>query len=176
MKVSPYLLVVLFTITLMQSQGQVKKTIYRTRIEFLNGEIAKGYLFALNDSNIQISTSFKPFSDTIFAIHQIKKISLRKKNAKGNGFLIGMASGAVVGAVIGYASYSPPPPCVGGFCINLFDGPDYSALGGAILGSLTGGMLGLAAGARYKKYVINGDIAKYNNLRNNTVLFVNVKK
>lgn len=174
MKASHYILLVLFTIIFFQAKSQLKKTVYRAKIELQNGEMVKGLLYALNDSSITIIKSIKPAKDTTFAISQIKEIRLRKKSAGVKGFAFGAASGAVIGSLIGYISYSPPA-CDGTFfCIDF--GPGFSALGGAFIGTVSGGILGLATGASYKKFVINGDIAKYNNLRNNTVLFMNAKK
>lgn len=172
MKTARFLLLVLFTAISISTQAQGKENIYRIQIKFLNGDIVKGYLIALNDSSITLIQSIKHAKDTTFSISQIKDIRLRKKHAVGTGFLAGSVSGGITGAFIGYGSYSPCDDT--SWCLDA--GPELSALGGAFIGIISGGILGLATGTANKKFDINGDTAMYTNFRNNTDLFGDGKK
>lgn len=151
--------------------GQEKRIIYRTKIQFLNGDVVRGYLTAWNDSSIQIVTSARPRKDIIFPVHHIRAISLRRKHAIGRGFLIGFGIGAGLGGIIGYAAYTPPD-CAGAFLCFDF-GPAFSVLAGAILGSGIGSIFGGAIGSGYYRYGIYGDVNKNVMQRNK---FLNGKK
>ena len=144
----------------LQAQGRIKA--YHARIELKGGSTVKGFILNLNDSSIQLYRGKGPNNDTTLNVSQIKILSLRIKNAPGRRFLAGFALGAVLGAGIGYATYSTPE-CNGGFCIDF--GPSYSALGGAFLGSIGGGLIGLLTGLNYNHFGINGDVTKYQELR-----------
>lgn len=163
MKPSRFLIALLATIISVSVQAQLKKNSYRVRIELLNGKNVRGYLTALNDSSIQIRRASTEKVDTLFTVSSIKNLSIRRKNSGGHGFLVGLGVGAGLGALIGYASYSPPD-CDGQFiCIDF--GPGLDTLAGAIAGGLSGGLLGLITGSLYRKIAINGDFALYNQFR-----------
>lgn len=183
MKAARVLLLVLFTAISISTLAQGKKNIYHIQIGFFNGDTVKGFLLALNDSSITLIQSIKPGKETTFSISQIKGIRLRKKHAVLKGYLVGSSSGAIIGGLIGYGLYSPPDcddtlfGSPTGLCELSALGSSFSAfVGGAAIGTISGGILGLAIGAGYKKFDINGDTAMYTNFRNNIDLFGDRKK
>jgi hypothetical protein len=58
----------------------------------------------------------------------------------------GLFGGMLLGGIIGYATYEPPPPCNGLGCLRLFDDSGtrtvLAGLGGGILGVIGGAVLG----------------------------------
>ncbi len=74
-------------------------------------------------------------------------VSRGRKTNTGEGAVIGLLVGGVVGAVIGYASYEECKP-QGKFFSCIADlGPEYAALGGAVVIGLVGGVVGALIGA-----------------------------
>lgn len=139
--------------------AQFKRNSYRIKIECFNGDMPRGFLIALNDSSIRMITFERRRQvDTVYSFRTIKQVSLRRKNAPGIGFVSGLGVGAGLGAFIGYIAYAPPD-CDGGWCLDW--GPGFSALGGAVLGGLTGSLVGTGIGSSYARFPINGDYGMY---------------
>ena len=85
------------------------------------------------------------------------------ENAAGRGLGYGFLAGGAVGAIFGYAAYSPPN-CDGTyFCMDF--GPGADALAGGLLGGITVGLVGLIGGSSYRKYMIYGDQPSYHAFR-----------
>lgn len=155
------ILLILFILIAITLPAQVKKNRYRIKVIFVNDAILKGDLISLNDSSIHM-VKYRPMADTVLMINDIMKISVLRKGAPTTGFLAGLGIGAGLGAAIGYVSYSPPS-CDGGFCLDF--GPEFSALGGALLGGVAGGLIGMAARSVYTEYPIYGNRNAYHNFR-----------
>lgn len=150
--------IVIFT----SAHSQLKKKTYGIKIEILNGGVVKGHLLALGDSSIEVSLGTKG-SDTVFFVHDIKKISLRRIGAPGRGFATGLTLGMGTGFILGYATHSRPD-CTNGFiCPDL--GPGFSGLAGALVGGVAGGVIGVSAGFGYKHFFIDGNRSSYHVLR-----------
>jgi len=90
----------------------------------------------------------------IVAGSEIKTLRVRKIGTVGKGFLIGAASGIILGGAIGYASYTPPE-CSSGWCFDF--GPEYDAYGGAFLGFVAGSIIGTAVGSSGKVFTVEGE-------------------
>ena len=71
----------------------------------------------------------------------------------GRGILIGLSTGAVVGAIVALAAEGGES-CDGGYCPDLGGGA--SAAGGAILGAMTGSVVGGIIGLFPRTFRING--------------------
>lgn len=79
--------------------------------------------------------------DSITELRHVKK----SKFWKGAG--IGFVAGATVGALIGWATYEKPAPNPDDWFPDLWEGPEYNAIGGGILGAPVGFLLGGIIGA-----------------------------
>jgi hypothetical protein len=163
MKKSVFFTLLLILSVPIMGEAQLKAKSYRVRVELFNGLIAKGHLIALHDSSIHVSTWTRPRADTEFLIGDIKKLSLRRRNAPERGFGIGAAVGTAVGAAVGYMTYESPDCDGSSLCFDF--GPGYSVLGGAFTGAIVGGVIGLAGGSGYTDYIIDGDQTDYALLR-----------
>jgi hypothetical protein len=151
-------LLILSTIHSLSIEAQVRKKIYRIRVEVEGGVRIKGHLIALQDSGIQILMAGRQTVDTIVSVERIRSLSLRRRNAPGRRFAIGMGLGGAVGVLIGYAGYSDPD-CDTGLCIDI--APGLGPVGGSILGGLTGSVVGLVGGLKFKKFRIDGEMGAY---------------
>lgn len=141
---------------------QLKRNAYRIRVQLSDGNMFRGYLYALHDSSIQVFQYARKNLDTLFSFRVISSISLRRRNAPGNGFLAGLGVGGGLGALLGFMTHTPPD-CGGGFCMDF--GPGLSAIAGGAIGGLFGGLLGMQVGSRYKSFPIHGDFAMFNAVR-----------
>ena len=61
----------------------------------------------------------------------------------GKGIVLGMLSGAALGAVIGAATYQPPKPCANCW----FGAPDFGQGGQALIAGVAGALVGAVVGA-----------------------------
>ena len=85
---------------------------------------------------------------------KVKTISLRRKGSVGKGVWIGALSGAVVGAIAGYASGDDEP---GWFSSTA----EEKAAGGAIFLSFPGAGIGALIGSARTVFAINGNYQTY---------------
>jgi hypothetical protein len=157
MKNPGIVLVLLFTVASISGYSQLKKKMYSIQLENKQGDRLKGWIIALHDSAIQVWIPGKHSVDTLIAIKNIQRLSVRRKNGPGRGLRYGLLVGGGIGTLLGYASYSPPG--CDGFCIDF--GPGLSAVVGAVAGALTGSIVGALGGSTYRNYMIYGDQPSY---------------
>jgi len=98
---------------------------------FREGTVA----FASNDSMV-----VKPRKDSAFSVatRQITTLQVARgtHTSKARYALIGLFFGALGGAAIGSATYSPPKCTTGDWCFDF--GEEFATAGGAIVGALIG--------------------------------------
>lgn len=141
-----------------QDGNSIRRIILSTRIIDTNGNKSEGYLHSVTDSGMYLMNFKKPvYSATdrsnLFSVDPqlIKSVTVKRKGQGGKGLAIGLLSGAIAGALIGRASYTEPGPEA------WFDfGPALDAIGGAVIGSLLGGVVGASISSGAKKYKIDG--------------------
>lgn len=133
-----------------------RKIALKTLLVSMDGKKHKGYLSHLNDSSVYISDVQIIYGnpDTRaqkkFVYSDISQISLRRKGSIARGYLFGTLGGAVIGAIIGLATYQKPNCDPNAwFCFDF--GPGVDALGGGLIGALGGGLAGGIIGAAGKK-------------------------
>ncbi|WP_445958070.1 hypothetical protein [Yeosuana sp.] len=144
------LIVLIFSIN-MSAQNELKNKVY-FRVYNLDGmKINKGHIVFLSDSIINLQSNNKNYEINVRDIGFIKT-----KRSAGNNVLIGSASGAVLGAVLGASSADP----------NDWILP-YTSGEGAVIFGVLGGLGGGAIGGittlfkNSKTYIINGDPLKW---------------
>jgi hypothetical protein len=136
--------------TEVKQKGKTKKKTYRAWITLLNQkDKVKGYLYAVNDSSLVVSSSSELLTDEFstslnntIAIANIKKIRLRKKGNVGKGYIIGTSIGIVTGILLAAGEED-------GFTTLAAAG----MLG--IVGSVVGTGVGSISGS--KRYTIDGN-------------------
>lgn len=165
MKASYFFSLTLIIAISMSVDAQVMKKAYRVRIELSESSIVKGHLKALNDSGIELRMHGRGKIDTVILISHIRSIALRRRYAPVKGFFIGLGVGTLVGAGIGYGTYSPANCGNNLICLLEFE-RELRALTVGFAGSVAGSFSGLAIGFSYKAFRINGDIRKYHVVRN----------
>jgi hypothetical protein len=131
---------------------KAKKKTYKAWVTLINqNDKVKGYLYAVNDSSIVVSSSSELLADeysaslnNTIAVANIKKIRLRKKGNVGKGYIIGTSIGIVTGIILG---------------ATASEGDGFSTLAAAgmmgIVGSVIGTGVGSISGA--KRYNIDGN-------------------
>ena len=111
-------------------------------IVMMNGDTLKQCLpLGLKDNSMNVLCKD---DTTEIAVMSISKMVRPGKSQFWKYAAIGFGAGAVIGGVVGYATYSKPERdqnCQS-FCIVLDFGPGVSALGGATLGGVAGFLLG----------------------------------
>jgi hypothetical protein len=135
-----------------------KKKVYQVQITQLSGTKSKGIFYGLDDSSLRIATVKK--RDTTFQdipIVEIDRFFVRRKGVIGTSIAIG----ALVGAVVGLATYKEPDCEPGSFmCLDFGPGPPMGS--GAAIGGLVGAGIGLSL---MKKWEIKGDKERLDLLR-----------
>lgn len=131
------------------------------------------YLLAGKHKPMQIGGIYKPDKSAMILhtpVPQISIIRTHKKNAVLKGTLIGLASGAVIGAIAGYASGDDPvQPYTGDFAdVFIAVGNAFAmtaeekAISGATGLGLAGAGIGAIIGAvAKKKFIIGGNRQTY---------------
>ena len=94
---------------------------------------------------------------THIAATAIKSIRIHRKGAIGRGIGWGATTGGIAGAIVGFASYTPPDCSF--FCIDFGPGPD--AIAGGVIGAAAGSLIGLAIGSAGKEFIVEGDQTKF---------------
>src|SRR5687767_9706133 len=89
------------------------------RVKTTYGKVLKGWLYNINDSQVvlldqkirypKIPDQGKSMPLYLVRADQIESMSLRKKNSVSKGFWIGLGTGILTGAVIGFISGDDPP-------------------------------------------------------------------
>jgi len=94
--------------TEVKQKGKSKKKTYKAWVTLINQkDKVKGFLYAVNDSAIVVSSSSELLADeysaslnNTIAVANIKKIRLRKKGNVGKGYIIGTSIGIVAGILL----------------------------------------------------------------------------
>lgn len=147
----------LFIIFALPLFSQKHDKIYKLKVYTKDGGMTKGYLQRFSDSTIIISPRAIPNGDSrIVAFSNIKSIKARNNKSMWLGPVIGAAAGAVIGGIVGFASYEPGS-CHGFFIFCVDYGPEYEIIKGAVIGVVSGGLIGLAVGSISKEIVLNGN-------------------
>lgn len=152
------LLFLLVSTVALPSVAQIEEGRYKVRIVTVKDEILKGSFLSMTDSTIRLRPSFDSAEDTIISYQVIETLKLRRRNNAGKGFLLGLATGSGLGALVGFISYSPPD-CSNGWCLDF--GPGFSALAGGLTGGMIGGLFGLGIGTSYQEFEIHGDAQRF---------------
>ena len=126
-------------------------TIVRVRSTSLGPSFHKGTLVTTTADSIWIAG---PRAEPLAVpIHQITSMGVLKESHTNKAMYttIGLLAGALAGAVLGAATYSPNKcdPSVT-FCVDVFDQGSSAAMGAVLLGAV-GGLVGLMAGASPKE-------------------------
>ena len=173
------------------STAPVKKTVPSiATIKTLDGKKVKGWFYKMNDENIYllpVSRNKKYFRSSEFLapdanaggfnvqVSQINTIALQRKNAGLKGTLIGLGTGAIIGALTGFISGDDPIQecgpndffCIGAAINNAFamtagEKAFVGAIGLGLTGALTGFILGKVA---KKKFIIGGKKDTYRDIQ-----------
>ncbi len=173
------------------STAPVKKTVPSiATIKTLDGKKVKGWFYKMNDENIYllpVKGNNKHFRSSEFLspdiseggfnvqVSQINTIALQKKNAGLKGTLIGLGTGAIIGALTGFISGDDPIQecgpndffCIGAAINNAFamtagEKAFVGAIGLGLTGALTGFILGKVA---KKKFIIGGKKDTYRDIQ-----------
>ncbi|MCX2718786.1 hypothetical protein [Lentiprolixibacter aurantiacus] len=151
------LLMFLFALSSLQAQ---KVKFYKAKVTLNNDTRVKGILYGVSEEGLLLMD--KNLVDTVMTIdpRSITLIKLRRSGRVGRGALIGASGGALLGAVIGNASYSSSNDCEGWFCYS--PSREETVYGGAIFFGVQGAIIGALIGTGSRKFEINGDTSIYN--------------
>lgn len=143
-----------------QSTLNTKKVKYQVWVYPKGNATFSGSLYQTGDSSIVVAATKKHIyakttSLEIFPVNQINELKARKRGQVGKGALIGVGSGIVLGALVGRLSYRPCDNCFLDF------GPEFSTMGGAILGIPVGALVGIVVGSVRSSYPISGKQSNY---------------
>ncbi len=130
----------------------VKKKVYIAHIEQVDGTKIKGILYRINETDVELAQVIRRSVDTVFhriLSSEIKNIRVRKKGTIRTGFIVGAIVGSFIGYEVGYSSVE----C--GSAVFCF--PELAGINGAIVGSLVGGLAGVAVGGIQKKFIVQGN-------------------
>ena len=173
------------------STSSVKKSVPSiATIKTLDGKKVKGWFYKMNDENIYllpVKRNKKYFRSSEFLsvdiseggfnvqVSQINTIALQKKNAGLKGTLIGLGTGAIIGALTGFISGDDPIQecgpndffCIGAAINNALamtagEKAFVGAIGLGLTGALTGFILGKVA---KKKFIIGGKKDTYRDIQ-----------
>lgn len=131
---------------------KIKKP-YTAVVRFISGKNTKGILYKVNESSIELRTYPKSKKATIaidsqiVEVSRIKSIVIRKGNAS-----TGIISGIALGVSVAVVMASLAPDYQNKYIVNWIVG-----------GALVGGAVG-AAVTKGKKYIINGEQARYSQI------------
>ncbi len=143
----------------------------RATVNTMDGKIIKGWLYKTDTGSVYLlhaktkvlqplnyNTADRNQPTYNIDAFQINTIALKEKRAGLKGALIGLGAGAVVGAIIGFASGDDPPEQFLAFTAGE------KAFGLGLLGGSTGALIGGIAGALSKKvFIIGGKNDAYRN-------------
>ena len=127
--------------------------VYKLKVFTKSNRVKSGYLRSLNDSTMVISS--QPLFDSPLESISYKSIAfirVRGRQSLWKTSLLGAAGGALLGSMIGLATYEKPD-CSNAFvCIDF--GPGFNMVAGAFFGGVSGALIGLAAGSSSRKIQI----------------------
>ena len=157
------LFVLCLNVTL-SAQNNLNNRFYRTWVYLDHYPFkVQGALYKMTDSTISISNSFhiqdyknKSFTVQEYPIEDIRVVKLRKNKQKGKGVIIGAVVGFFVGGSIAYLTSGNPATQNGDYNNNI-----EPMIGSLMMGTVYGGLLGLAIGSIKVKANIGGSKKKY---------------
>lgn len=117
-----------------------------------NTSTIKGYLSEVGDMLV-VTPIKKNQTDHRIKLDQVNYLKFRKKGKIGKGLLIGGISGLGIGALVGLATHKSSSSS-DSFSINL--GPEFSVLGGGIVGAISGLIIGRIVGGKKITIPIQG--------------------
>lgn len=138
---------------------------YKAKVQTISGNQLKGQIIRITKDSLFLKTGKEP-EQLIVAGSEIRTLRIRKIGDVGKGFLIGAATGIILGGAIGYVSYTPPE-CSSGWCFDF--GPEYDAYGGAFLGFVAGSIIGTAVGSSGKVFTVKGE----NRILEEAMIYIN---
>lgn len=176
MKKLSFLTASLLTIFVSQAQtdstgASIPKKPSKATVHTNDNKIIKGWLYAVNDSQLVLvnssrallNPSFDGAGQQVIPIENIRVASMRKKNSALKGALIGLGVGAFTGAIIGFVDgddVSSP----NSWNILSFTAAEKALGGGLVLGT-GGAIIGTIIGAlAKKKFIIGGKKEKNRDL------------
>ncbi len=156
------------------STNHQRKT-YKITLTTSDNVVAKGYLVALTDSAVNISSKpgkgnrYGSESSPVvsFNYNKIKKVTLKRKGSAARGLLIGAASGALVGALAGYMGGDDTPN--GRFFCLCFTAAEKARMGAVGYGSLGAGIGAAIGEGIHKTFIINGDKQIFDSLKSTLI-------
>ena len=185
MKTTIILLIVLlgtkFALKAQEISTQKKKIFKVTLVGNIAG---KGYIAAIQDSGLYLSSkpvffnmiSSEQNTAKVIDYEELGSLMVKRKGSAGRGYLIGVVTGALGGALAGFASgkdgeYENTVGSIGGVPIYTRSYTAGQKAGvGAIVFGFTGGIVGFIAGALSgKNFVIDGDKDKFITFRSNLI-------
>jgi hypothetical protein len=145
-----------------------KQLLFRTTVKDKQAQITKGYLYAISDSLVLVTQQkqvlrFYPNTTNMekaFNIRDIEYVKIHRKGALGRSVLIGTVSGALIGAITGFAGGDDPKGEL--FATTASEKAVGGAFAGGVLGALTGLIIGFAA---HKTFTIHGKKERFEQMR-----------
>ena len=138
------------------------------RIQSVHGGITDGYLYAISDSALLLSREKRRpnLYDTAahegmrsFGYQQLQYVTIHNAGGTGRSVLIGLAIGAVTGALAGFASGNDPSDQF--FALTASEKALAVGVFGGALGAVTGLIIGVAS---HRTFVIKGKKERLNNM------------
>lgn len=171
----------------MDDSFELKKRIYKVSIITADFKKSTGYLANLSDSNLYLVSSPIHFGSVKkndhlsgYSYAHLEKIEIKRKGSAGRGAwqgaLIGLASGAIVGFVLGddpvAPSYNDPNNPLGNLYSNIYNAfrmtAGEKAVAVGIAGAVTGSLIGVLVGSLVKKkFIIGRNKQKFHAMREN---------
>ena len=158
---------VVFSAIVVQAQDTLKPRKFKINLVTTSSDDYKGYLLAISDSSIAISSSPVEFQITFnntyshkIEFYNVENVIIKRKGSVGRGAFIGAIIGLAVGAIGGLFSGDDPPDQW--FAMTAGDKALSFGAAGAISGSLIGMLVGAIAG---KTFPIKGRKADFDAMR-----------
>ncbi len=152
------LILSVFTLILTSLQSHAQ-SIYKVKIKTLSGDMIKGEVLFVKEDSLCMMVRGKN-QRLILVASDIQSLRIKRRGGTTRGFIAGASIGTLLGGVIGFASYSPPSPSCSLYCFDF--GPEYDALGGALVGFAAGSICGTLVGSAGKKFEIDKGNGKLN--------------
>jgi hypothetical protein len=160
------LLVALFLIPAFgHAKRKRKPKVYKVWVYTMDDVRVKGYLSKADSSGVVVSGTPSRISPDTLRINfeNIKSVKYRRKGAGGRGTLIGLGSGATAGFLLGIAGGDQTSTCHGWFGGTYTCTTPAEEVGTvyAVLGGVTGSIVGAIAGGSKKEMIIEGGPTRY---------------
>jgi hypothetical protein len=144
-----FTILLLYFCMIFPASGQRVKT-YKVWVTLMDRTKIKGTLYAVNEDALELLR--EDLKIIKLDPKNIEVIKFRRSGSVGRGAWIGAASGFVAGALVGLATNDRD---------EFLGDPQYSMLGGGIVGLPIGLALGTGIGSAKKKIIVNGNEDAY---------------